>query len=124
MPVSTIDYIRHCLLLSDSRFIDDERFRYHGSNLILRSQALKKGRIFIERNSELRNMSADQLKEALLQNPVLYNKVLCYNSNLRSTCSYWHARSKELEAMVKQLGPPTLFFTLSAADLQWPELFR
>jgi hypothetical protein len=26
--------------------------------------------------------------------------------------------------MVKQLGAPTLSFTLSAADLQWNELYR
>ena len=26
--------------------------------------------------------------------------------------------------MVKQLGAPTIFFTLSAADIQWPELYR
>lgn len=26
--------------------------------------------------------------------------------------------------MVKQLGPPTIFFTLSAADMQWPDLFN
>ena len=25
--------------------------------------------------------------------------------------------------MVKTLGTPTIFFTLSAADLEWPELF-
>lgn len=26
--------------------------------------------------------------------------------------------------MVQQLGLPTLFFTLSAADMHWPELYK
>ena len=69
-------------------------------------------------------MNAVALKQALIDRPTLYCKVLCYNSNLRSTKSYWFARSKELQNMVKQLGAPTIFFTLSAADIQWSELYR
>ena len=30
----------------------------------------------------------------------------------------------EVVAMVKQLGIPTWFMTLSCADLRWPELFQ
>ena len=30
----------------------------------------------------------------------------------------------EVVAMVKQLGIPTWFMTLSSADLRWPELFQ
>ena len=30
----------------------------------------------------------------------------------------------EVVAMVKQLGIPTRFMTLSCADLRWPELFQ
>lgn len=30
----------------------------------------------------------------------------------------------EVVAMVKQLGIPTWFVTLSCADLRWPELFQ
>lgn len=30
----------------------------------------------------------------------------------------------EVVAMVKQLGIPTRFVTLSCADLRWPELFQ
>jgi hypothetical protein len=40
------------------------------------------------------------------------------------TKSYWRARLCELLDMEKQLGLPTLFFTLSAADLHWPELMK
>lgn len=112
------------MLYKDGRFSKDPRFIYFATNTLLRNQALAKGRIYVQRNSEFENMNGEQIKAALLANPALYKKILSYCSNLRSTPPYWYSKSKELEDMVKQLKSPTLFFTLSAADLQWPELFR
>ena len=37
---------------------------------------------------------------------------------------YWFKQRSRLIAMVDTLGLPTIFFTHSAADLQWPELAR
>ena len=37
---------------------------------------------------------------------------------------YWQKFMYEVVAMVKQLGIPTWFLTLSFADLRWPELFQ
>ncbi|KAK3917121.1 Serine--pyruvate aminotransferase, mitochondrial [Frankliniella fusca] len=45
-------------------------------------------------------------------------------SRLRTTKSYWNSRCGELLDMVQQIGDPTVFFTLSAADYYWPNLFR
>ena len=117
-------YFKYLLLHKSGRFAKDPRFRYFACNSILRWQALQKGQVCVQKNSEIANMNAVALKQALIDRPTLYRKVLCYNSSLRSTKSYWFARSKELQDMVKQLGAPTLFFTLSAADIQWPELYR
>lgn len=112
------------ILLGDNRCIKDSRFIYHASNTILRDQCKQKGIILVRNNSGLQDLNAEQLKQRLLEEPSLYQKVLCWNSNLRSSPSYWHTRAKELEAMVNQLKSPTLFFTLSAADVYWPELYR
>ena len=75
--------------LKGGHFAKDERFRYFGSNYILRHQALQKGRIFVEKNSEFANMSVEQIKEALVNNPLLYRKILSFGSNLRSTPPFW-----------------------------------
>ena len=40
------------------------------------------------------------------------------------TPPYWQKLMYEVVAMVKQLGIPTWFMTLSCADLRWPELFQ
>lgn len=42
--------------------------------------------------------------------------------NLRSSPSYWAAKSKEVISMIRQLGKCTFFITLSAAETKWLEL--
>ena len=44
--------------------------------------------------------------------------------NTRGSPSFWHSVLLDLLAMVRQLGPPTWFLTLSAADMHWPEVIR
>jgi len=41
---------------------------------------------------------------------------------LRGTCAYWTKCRVELCDLVQQIGSPTIFFTLSAADMQWHDL--
>ena len=55
---------------------------------------------------------------------VFSNRVLHYATSLRGTRHYWFKQRSRLIAMVDTLGLPTVFFTHSAADLQWPELAR
>ena len=45
-----------------------------------------------------------------------------FGSSLRGTRAYWTKCQAELTDMITQLGCPSLFFTLSAADTKWPEL--
>ena len=37
---------------------------------------------------------------------------------------FWNRHRRQLTAMIEQIGSPHIFFTLSAADLHWPELHR
>ena len=50
------------------------------------------------------------------------NCVLRYEASLQGTRQYWFKQWSWLIAMVDTLGLPTIFFTHSAADLQWPKL--
>lgn len=87
--VTNEQWFKHMLKLRGGHFAKDPRFRYFASNYILRHQALQKGKIFVQKNSEVANMSAEQLRQALIDNPLLYRKVLSFGSNLRSTPPYW-----------------------------------
>ncbi len=44
--------------------------------------------------------------------------------DLKTSPGYWDGYKKDLHAMVRQLGVPTWFFTLSAAETQWDDLLR
>ena len=52
------------------------------------------------------------------------NRVLHYAGSLRGTGQYWFKQRSRLISMVDALGLPTVFFTHSAADTQWPELAK
>ncbi|CEP15416.1 hypothetical protein, partial, partial [Parasitella parasitica] len=41
---------------------------------------------------------------------------------VRSSAEYWRQEKKNLMAMIRQLGIPTFFLTLSAAETKWNEL--
>lgn len=70
-------------------------------------------------------MTAEGL-QALLQegDNQLSNKMIRYGGSLHGTRAYWLQRRQELMDMIRIKGAPHLFFTLSAADLQWPDLHR
>ena len=53
----------------------------------------------------------------MLQNSYMFMK------NIRGTVAYFRNALYDLLDMFRSLGPPTLFMTLSADDLHWPELF-
>ena len=42
---------------------------------------------------------------------------------IRGTSQYWRVARNELLAKVTQLGPFQYFFTLSCAEMRWPEVF-
>ena len=39
------------------------------------------------------------------------------------TPSYWHSYKNELYARIEQMGKFHIFFTLSAAEMRWPEVY-
>ena len=56
------------------------------------------------------------------QNIVNYDDGYRIFKNIRSSPPYFEHKKKELMAMIRQLGIPTLFISLSAADTKWTEL--
>ena len=50
------------------------------------------------------------------------DKVYRFMNSIKGAPAYWKRFLHEVLAMVKQLGLPTFFMTLSYADLMWIEL--
>ena len=53
---------------------------------------------------------------------VFMSKVSRYVGNIEGTNAYWNRVREELKSIITTVGAPTLFFTLSSADMHWPEL--
>ena len=64
--------------------------------------------------------SVDELRDMV--GTSFSSRVCHYAGSLRGTRPYWMKQCSCLIAMVDTLGLPTVLFTHSAADLQWPEL--
>lgn len=122
ISINIKEYFQHLMLYKDRRFSSDFRFRYFAMNMLMRWETLSNTQICI-RKYKLNNMTEFEITEKLKHDKSFVNFLLSYNQNIRSTNNYWYARSKELYSMIKSIGAPTLFFTLSAADLFWPEIF-
>ncbi len=117
------EYIEYLLQYEDRRFIKDKRFCYFAMNTLLRHQALSCSGIAVKR-SALEGQTVASIRERMKDNPGFLRKVMAYASKLRSTQQYWAQRCGELLDFVNQIGCPSIFFTLSAADYHWPDLFR
>ena len=60
--------------------------------------------------------------KSTIQQFLAHDKAFSFMSPIKGTPAYWKRFLLEVLAMVKQLGIPTFFLTLSCADLRWNEL--
>ena len=121
--VTTASYFKHLILYHDQRFAKHPRFRYFALNTQMRHRALQTGRIYVRQNPHDGHLSVDELREMVTRDSdALSNRILHFGASLRGTRQFWQKQKKRLTAIIDTLGLPTVFFTLSAADLQWPEL--
>lgn len=49
---------------------------------------------------------------------------LTFLKSIPNSVQYWFQRKKDLFAMIRQLGKPTMFLTLSASEMKWPHLLK
>lgn len=115
------NYFKHLMLYDDGRFTKHCRFRYFALNTEMRWCALQTGRVYVRQNPEDGHLSIEDLRDMIgHQGENFANCVLHYAASLRGTKQYWFQQRSRLISMVDALGMPTIFFTHSAADLQWP----
>jgi len=119
------EYALHLLHYHDNRFGKHPRFRYYIYNLMMRHRSQATTSFFVKKNiGDGFPTSIQELNIRLQQFPddKLAEQVMRFGSSLRGTRSFWHKAKNELTDMISQLGCPTFFFTLSAADTKWPDL--
>ena len=81
-------------------------------------------------NIAMRKVTSSQLTAGMLSSNfnekgkefIASNQAFTFMNSIKGTPAYWKKFLFDVLAMVKQLGVPTIFMTLSSADLKWNEL--
>lgn len=116
-------YFKKLILHADGRFARHPSFRFFALNIIQRWEAVSQGNVFVKKQ-DLQNVSAEEIRNRIRNDRNFLRKVMSYAATIPGTDSFWFKKSSELRTMIEQLGMPTLFFTLSYADLHEPDLGR
>ena len=113
------------MMYEDKRFATHPRFRYFALNTEMHHRALQTGRVYVHQHPEDARLTVDELRDMVgREGEAFSNRVLHYAASLRGTRHYLFKQRSRLISMVETIGLPTVFFTHSAADHQWPDLAR
>jgi Helitron helicase-like domain at N-terminus len=120
------EWAKHLMRYRDSRFATHPRFRFFALNLIFRHRSMQRGKYLFSRNISHHNMTVGQLKEALSRHdgPHLAADIVRCLKTVKATRPYWNMEGGKLRDMIAQIGTPTFFYTLSMADMSWPDLHK
>ena len=92
----------------------------------MRRRANSSARFYVSKASGLKDLSRDELTEALLTDEGLLPQIVRQGSDLTGTRPFWRNKSNHLQAQARFLSPSMspVFVTFSAADMQWHDLHR
>ncbi|KAL7297052.1 hypothetical protein TKK_0009478 [Trichogramma kaykai] len=121
--ITCLNYFKFLMCYKDGRFAKDPRFRYFALNTILRHNAITQSNLYVKK-FKLSDLTVLELRDLIKNDSSKLTNIMVHCARIKSTKSYWSRRYRELTNMVDQIGKPTIFFTLSAADYHWPDLFR
>ena len=82
------------------------------------------------RLSRGRTLRGESITAGLLCNPIALQQLVRneqaykFLKNVRGSPTYWQNKMYDVLAMLRSPSIPAWFLTLSAADLQWPEMIQ
>ena len=80
---------------------------------------------FVEREMLQKQINVSALKGTLGSNSTIRQLTDPYSvfQKIKGSPKFWQMKRNELTAKVQQLGPFHVFFTLSCAEMRWPEVY-
>ena len=118
-------YFQQRLLDVDGRFSRDLDYLFAAQYIVESKQVYDDATNYIWRQRPSSQLTAGQAKK---RNVIVENmrkdRAYAFLKNVRGSPPYYQHTFYELLAMIRQLGTPTWFFTLSAADMKWPEVIQ
>ena len=109
----------------DGRFARDLDYLFVAQYIVECKQVLDDGNNFAWRQKPTQQITASQVKDkSFMSDNVRTDKAYRFLKNVRGSPPYYQRTFYDLLAMIRQLGTPTWFFTLSAADMKWPDMIQ
>ena len=124
VPLSPVKYFNQRLLNYTQRFSSDTDYIFFVHSVLLKLQLNTQINIAMQKicsDSLTAGMLSSNFKERVKEF-IASDKAFTFMNSIKGTPAYWQRFLYEVLGMVKQLGLPTFFLTLSCADLRWNEL--
>jgi hypothetical protein len=118
-------YFNQRLLDVDGRFARDIDYLFVSQYIIESQQIRSCANHYVFRRKPCTQLTASQARDPNLVNEHI-NKDMAYKfmQNVRGSPPYYQRTFYDLLAMIRQLGTPTWFLTLSSADMKWPDFIQ
>jgi Helitron helicase-like domain at N-terminus len=94
------DYAQHLIRFHDGRFGRHPRWRYLAFNMIMRRRANSSARFYVSKAPRLKEMSREELTDALSTDEGLLSHIVRQGSLLSGTRPFWRNKSNSLQAIV------------------------
>ena len=117
-------YFNQRLLDIDGRFAKDIDYLFVAQHIVEAKQILDDATNFIWRQKQGREFTAQQAKDQSIISQCFRKDKAWFMKNVRGSPPYYQKTFYELLAMIRQIGTPSKFFTLSAADMNWPDVIQ
>jgi hypothetical protein len=125
IKLSPIKYFNARLLHYSGKFATNPEYLFY-AQFIMEQKKISDSINIALKKVHGQSVTASQVKSnsQAFQNLLLQDQAYLFLRQIPGSPPYWQKFMYEVVAMVKQLGIPTWFMTLSCADLRWPELFQ
>ena len=125
VKLSPVKYFNARLLHYSGRFASNPEYLFFAQFIMEQKKVSDSINIALKKIHG-QSVTASQLKSSAetLRNLICQDQAYLFLRQIPGTPPYWQKFMYEVVAMVKQLGIPTWFMTLSCAELRWPEMFQ
>ena len=119
-------YFNQRVLNTDPRFARNIDYLFYSQYFTEMKQLLDSVNIAMRKGTQGsgRKLNAGMMTEDKISELLKQDDGYRFIQNIRGSYPYWERTLTDLNAMVRQLGIPTWFLTLTAADLRWPETIQ
>jgi hypothetical protein len=113
------NYVRHRVMSADPKYRQDYIYLFF-LLLVKELIALKRCKeTYLRQATKVPKMTKQDVLNVKHENLVRYNRTFEVFKTMRGTSSYYQQSKKNLMAMLRQKGCPTLFVTISCAEYKW-----